>query len=195
LASSSSTTNFRSPSSSNPQQQRSRAETSASVDAAGPADSSLWRRRPSEPIIPRARSTSRPLPRTPAGTHPPVIRRVQSQNRIRQVGVENTSPPPLPPIPSATTSGRPRRGGTLPPTPFDLAVGRSTGGINAPVVPDLQLSPKSFDSEVRSRWAQLLGGEQEPGSAPPRLSFDQPPPPYSSINFNSTNPQEGPRGN
>ncbi|KXN90788.1 hypothetical protein AN958_03442 [Leucoagaricus sp. SymC.cos] len=171
-----------------------------SSSSTSPADASLWKRRPSEPGITRSRSTSRPLPRTPnvpnAHTHKPVIRRVRSHSRINQVDVEkpwlSTSLPPVPPLPPTPVTPRtPRTGRFLPPTPFDVAMGRSTGRINTPVAPSLQLPRKSFESdENTSEWVQMLSGTQE-ASDPvlERPSFDQPPPAYSSIDFNHSHTQ------
>ncbi|KAF5351777.1 hypothetical protein D9756_007756 [Leucocoprinus leucothites] len=177
-----------------------RAEMSSSTSSVGPADASLWKRRPSEPVITRARSVSRPLPRTPntpsADVHSPVIRRVQSHNRINEVDIQKpwlqTSPPPLPPAPFTSTAPRtPRTGRSLPPTPFDLAMGRPTGGFNAPVASGLQIPRKSLDNnEATSEWDGLLGCEEGAShSSLARPSFDQPPPAYSSIDFSTTHPQ------
>lgn len=169
------------------------------LDATGPADASLWKRRPSEPVITRSRSISRPLPRTPSnpniGRQDPAIRRVQSHTRINQTDAEKPwllgSASPLPPLPALPSTQRiPRTGRTLPPTPLDLAMGRTVGGATATGVDGSQHLWKSSESEEDpSRWVQMLAGEQEMADAAPRPSFDQPPPAYSSINFNETTSQ------
>lgn len=173
-------------------------ELDSSASTIGPADASLWKRRPSEPILTRARSLSRPLPRTPltpsADGRDPVIRRVQSHTRINQNDIEKpwlSSAPPLPPLPiTSTTPMTPRPGRSLPPTPLDLAMGRTMGGSTTRV-DDTQFVRKSYESDQDSPgWVQMLTGQHGmPGPAPPRPSFDHPPPAYTAIDFHAATSQ------
>jgi len=147
------------------------------------------KRRPSEPAL-HAYSVRRPLPQTPTtlGGDSRVIRRVQSHIRSETVilGRLSGSPPPLPPIPTPTSSGT---GRSLPPTPCDLSMGGSMGRQNAPTTSGVQVHRKSFgDGEDTPRWIQLLGGDEErrSDSVLPRTSFEQLPPAYSSLDFGAS---------
>lgn len=157
-------------------------------DTIGPADPSLGQRRPSEPIINRSRSMSRPLPRTPAAgnvdSRDHSIRRVQSHTRIDHSSTEkpwlSSSIPPPPPLPVPPLTPRiPRTGRSLPPTPLDLVMGRTIGGLNVVGGPHVR---KSFESdEEASNWIRM---PQNPSQSRP--SFDQPPPAYTPIDFHVT---------
>ncbi|EKM75552.1 hypothetical protein AGABI1DRAFT_132092 [Agaricus bisporus var. burnettii JB137-S8] len=197
-----------------PSSEESHSRPESFSSTAGPSsDASLWQRRSSVSSI--SRSISRPLPRAPEIPSGPVIRRSHSHARLNQHGVEkpwlSTDVPPVPMTTARPTTPR-SQGRSLPPTPYDLATGRTfsnttTATEGHPRGVQAQLVRKNFGSrynEQRGRvdrsppvsmgWTQQTvderGGVTLP-EATTRPSFDYPPPPYTAIDLHGPTANSG----